>query len=166
MALEAIVPKGDIVDTSIMLNEMSLAINQTLELVDRDFRAVTRTWNTEVVFLIKKAALQGGDLSGSVSTDSKVFMYVSLGTKPHVIKPKNAKVLHFKSMYKPKTKPNTIGSSSGGAFGNDVFSKGVQHPGTEARNFHIEIAQRRQVNIQNFMTAAIMRAIKAAGKGF
>ena len=166
MPFEAIVPDGDIVNTSIMRQQMELAINQTLELVNRDFNATVRTWNTQVVFLVKKAAQIGDRLEGSVTTDSKVYTYVSLGTKPHVIKPKNAKVLRFKGMYKPKTKPNTIGSGSGGAFGDDVFSKGVQHPGTEARNFHLEIAKKRQVNIQNFMTAAIMRAAKAAGKGF
>lgn len=166
MALEAIVPKGDIIDVGIMRQQMELAINQTLQLIDSDLQKTIRTWNTEVVFVVRKASLQGDTLSGSVSTSNLVYKYVSLGTKPHVIKPKNGKVLRFKSMYKPKTKANVIGSHAGGASGDDVFSKGVQHPGTEARNFHKEIAKRRQVNINNLMTAAIMRAIKASKKGF
>lgn len=166
MPFEAIVPDGDIVNVSLMENQLRLAINQTLELINRDFNATTKSWSTEVVFLVKLADRKGDTLEGSVSTTSNVYKYVSLGTKPHVIKPKKAKVLHFQSKYKPKTRVNTIGSGSGGPSGDDVFSMGVQHPGTEARNFHLEIAKKRQVNIQNFVTAAILKATKAAGKGF
>lgn len=166
MALQAIIPSDPLIDVSIMEKELMQAINQTIQLVDSDFQKTIATWNTDVVFLVKTAARKGDSLEGSVTTSSKIYKYVAMGTKPHVIKPKNAKVLKFKSIYKPKTRINTIGSSTGGASGDDVFSQGVQHPGTEARNFHLEIAKRRQTNIQNYMTAAVMHAIKASRKGF
>lgn len=165
MKLEAIVPNNPI-DSNIMVQQLTLAVNQALRDIDNDFQKTINSWTTQVVFLVKTAVITGDRMEGSVSTTSPVYKYVALGTRPHEIKPKKAKFLHFQSGYKPKTRVNTIGSGSGGPFGEDVFSRGVQHPGTEARNFHIEIAKRRQRNLENYVTAALLRAIKAAGKGF
>ena len=44
--------------------------------------------------------------------------YLEFGTKPHVIKPKNAKSLHWQNNLKQ-----------------DVFAKVVHHPGTEPQPF-------------------------------
>jgi hypothetical protein len=44
-------------------------------------------------------------------------LYVELGTPPHIIRPKNAKALHWKSA------------------GKDVFAKRVNHPGTRPNPF-------------------------------
>jgi hypothetical protein len=58
--------------------------------------------------------------------------YVEEGTKPHVIKVKNAKALHFK-----------VG-------GKDVFVKKVNHPGTRAKPFMQPAADKeRPIYIEN-----------------
>lgn len=44
-------------------------------------------------------------------------IYLEFGTAPHIIRPKNAKALHWKSG------------------GNDVFAKVVHHPGTQPQPF-------------------------------
>ncbi len=69
-----------------------------------------------------------------VETD-QLYRYVDLGTRPHVILPRHAPMLHFLSDYQPKTVPGVLGSGSGGAYGEDVFARRVHHPGTEARGF-------------------------------
>lgn len=54
---------------------------------------------------------------GVVFTDVKYAPYVEFGTKPHVIRPKNKKMLAFK-----------VG-------GKMVFARKVNHPGTRAYNY-------------------------------
>ena len=53
-------------------------------------------------------------------------IYVEFGTPPHIIKPKNAKALHWKS--------EGVGPR-GGKVKNDVFAKLVHHPGTRPQPF-------------------------------
>jgi len=53
-------------------------------------------------------------------------LYVEFGTAPHIIKPKNAKALHWKQ--------NAVGPR-GGKIKEDVFAKIVHHPGTKPQPF-------------------------------
>lgn len=54
---------------------------------------------------------------GSVHDNADYALYVHEGTRPHVIRPKNAQALRF-----------NVG-------GREVFAKRVDHPGTKARPF-------------------------------
>jgi hypothetical protein len=63
------------------------------------------------------AKLDRAKLRGSVSNAVKYARYVEEGTRPHVIRPRRAKMLRF-----------TVG-------GRVVFSHGVHHPGTSPRPF-------------------------------
>ena len=56
-------------------------------------------------------------VSGSVRDDADYALYVHEGSRPHLIRPRNAKALRFQ-----------IG-------GRTVFAKLVRHPGTKARPF-------------------------------
>lgn len=149
-------------NTPLMLRELELAVSKTLQVIDADFQKTVRTWERPAAFQIDGPDLIGGDLVGKVFTTSEIYGYVNFGTKPHDIYPKTAKVLRFQSSYKPKTRPNIIGSSGGGASGPDVFSQHVHHPGTEARNFDKEIAVRRQKTLETNVMAAVLRAAKGS----
>ncbi|SHT27460.1 Uncharacterised protein [Mycobacteroides abscessus subsp. abscessus] len=56
-------------------------------------------------------------VSGSVGNNARYAVYVHEGSRPHLIRPRNAKALRFQ-----------IG-------GRTVFAKLVHHPGTKARPF-------------------------------
>lgn len=64
-----------------------------------------------------------GRASGSVEATAEYALYVHEGTRPHVIRPRNAAALHFHWK------------------GREVFAKSVQHPGTRARPFLRNAAQ-------------------------
>ena len=60
---------------------------------------------------------------------------VSSGSGPHIIKPKQAPILSFRPGYRSATRPGTLMSRRAYRSGKAVFSKKVNHPGFEARNF-------------------------------
>jgi hypothetical protein len=62
-------------------------------------------------------SFRNNDLQAIVSAGAGYAVFVELGTKPHVIKPKYRKALRFPVP------------------GGFAFSKGVKHPGTRARYF-------------------------------
>lgn len=165
MGLEAITPDtGSLFNGGLVEQLLTDAVNKTLQVIDRDFAKTTNTWKQQPAFTIKLARNTGGDLEGSVSTSDPVYIYVNSGTVPHDIRPRNAKKLHFLSGYRSKTSRRIIGSHAGGPSGTDVFADVVHHPGTEAREFDQEIAKRRQNDLENNCTAAILQAMKAAGR--
>lgn len=66
-----------------------------------------------------------------------VFKWVDKGTEAHIILPKKpGGMLAFKGGYSAKTAPIArYGVGTGKASGAKVYSRGVFHPGTEAREF-------------------------------
>lgn len=70
----------------------------------------------------------------------KIYIYVTKGTRAHVIRPKRARTLAFmwggKGSYRPKTTPAPSWRGPGVVVGGAMhFAKQVHHPGTKARNF-------------------------------
>ncbi len=76
---------------------------------------------------------------------AKIYTYVDQGTKPHLIIPKNAPYLKFRTGYSPKTLPNparlVLHPQGGKSTGSWVTAKIVHHPGSEARKFSETIAR-------------------------
>jgi len=129
--------------------------------IKQDFEKTTATWDRKVAFETQ-ISLSGG-AQVEVSTSDEIYGYVDLGTRPHVIRPKRAKALRFQSGYVAKTTPGVIGSSAGGPFGDTVFSRGVNHPGTKARNFSKGITELWQTKFKRKMEQAMSSAAKASG---
>ncbi len=155
--LRAIIPK-DVVNAKAFQRELTKAVNDVTSVMVKDFGRTTRTWDHKPKFYQVGA---DGSISGAAGADDKIFEYVTRGTVPHVIRPKRAKILRFNSGYRAKSGSRVIGSHQGGSTGEPVFAKVVHHPGTTAREFEEEIAGRRQRTLENFATAAILRASKA-----
>lgn len=160
--LKAIQPKG--LPTG---EEYARAIEKSVQksagLVLKDLEATVRTWVHKPVFDVT-ITQERGDYGVVAGTDDAIWGYVNKGTKKHAIRPKRSKYLHFSSGYKAKTRPNIIGSVEGGAFGNDVFSKGVLHPGFVGRHFDKAIAKRRQITVQQEVRQAIAIVARKQGK--
>lgn len=123
---------------------MEKAVYKAAGLALRDLEATVRTWTKKPTFDVT-ITKDDGNYSVSAGTDNEIYGYVDKGTKRHAIKPKRGKYLRFSSGHKAKTRVGIIGSIEGGAFGGDVFSRGVMHPGFPGRKFTQKIAQRRQV---------------------
>lgn len=127
-----------------------------------EFKKTTATWDTPVEFemLISTTA---GSFEVLVGTDNDIYRYVNDGTRPHKIRPKNARVLAFPSMYKAKTAPKVIGSVPGGSSGPTVFANEVDHPGTEPRHFDKEIQKKSMPPYRRAMEAGMKRARQVSG---
>lgn len=135
---------------------MQDAVYKAAGLALSDLQATTQTWVHKPKFDVT-ITKDGGDYSVTAGTDDVIYGYVNDGTKPHEIKPKRSKYLHFQSGYKAKTTPGVIKSIPGGAFGNDVFSRGVYHPGFIGRKFDEAIAKRRQVTTEQEISQGIAK---------
>lgn len=143
-----------------VLNELK----SQAKIIVGEYGKTTATWKTQVQFDYSLST-KSGDLTVVVAPNgpgAEVYGYVDDGTEPHDIYPVRAKRLRFLSGYKAKTRPNVIGSTSGGSYGEEVFRMHVRHPGTEARNFSKIIEKRRRAPFRKAMLAAIKRGMEKA----
>lgn len=140
----------------VYLAAMQKATYKAAGLILKDLEATVRTWSTKPTFDLTITE-KGGDYSVVAGTDSEIYKFVDSGTKPHQIKPKRSKYLRFSSGFKAKTRPSIIGSQDGGSFGDAIYSKGVKHPGTKARQFTKVIATRRQKTVEQEISQAIAK---------
>lgn len=139
------------------LNKMSR------EMID-DYKATTRTWETDVKFEVVKE-FNKNDISLLVGTNNLIYQFVDGGTKPHVIKAKTPYGLAFNSKgFKPKTSPNNLNSSNGRkANSGFVRPQQVKHPGIEPRNFSREISRKFEKQFPSRIQSAINRGLKKDG---
>lgn len=102
---------------------------------------VTKTWENKVVFRVQEKQERGVTKFQIVAEGSedalRIFGYVDKGTKPHRIEPKTAEgVLSFWTRFEPRTAPVAKADvGSGRSWGEIVWVRGVDHPGSEAREF-------------------------------
>lgn len=77
--------------------------------------------------------------------NSEIWIFVDQGTKPHKITAKTVRGLRFQGgTYVSKTLARPARTVSGGGYVQNptwVRKESVNHPGTEARNFSVEIAE-------------------------
>ena len=90
-----------------------------------------------------------------IATTDTIYGYVNDGTRPHIIVPRRARVLAFGTGGSPKTAPRVIGSQPGSRGGKMVFTRRVNHPGTEARAFDETIAKKWQREAPQVLQRAI-----------
>ena len=151
-----------IIDEKKLERELHTALKQAGQAIKSDFELTTRSFRERPAFKVWGPTLQGSIMMVSVSTDSGKYRYLDEGTKPHVIRPRRAKMLYFqwggKGSYRSKTKAGVMTSFSGGPSGPMVLRKMVHHPGIEARYFAFGIARKRAPEIQQNIAAAMYRA--------
>jgi len=95
-----------------------------------------------------------------VFTYSQQYRLVNAGARPHSIFPKHAgRMLHFRTGYKPKTRPRLIGSFTGGKFGDYISTPMVHHPGFEGREFDQTIAEEYQETFRDDIQEAIKKGL-------
>ena len=92
--------------------------------------------------------------------NAKIWRFVDEGTKPHIIKAKNAPRLIFQTGYVSKTLAKPARTVSGGGYttGPIISKPVVNHPGNEAREFTKIIAEDIQPEFEKEMENAFRRA--------
>lgn len=128
--------------------EMRAAVREaSAEAVDAEIDTLNegvKRWDNKIVFrrqerivgLLSSEVLQSTWAEGDPKA-LEIFGYVDLGTEPHLIFPKKAGgMLAFNTPYSAMTAPiANFNAGTGKSGSNRVYSKGVLHPGTEARDF-------------------------------
>lgn len=134
------------------------------------FERVTKSWKNAQKFVAQEKITRQ-NVSVNVwptGENSQIWRYVSKGTRPHPIKPKEPGYpLRFKwggtGSYKPRT------TTSGGYRGPGKVVRGktarfmqVNHPGNKARNFERHIARWYAPQFRRTMKNAVSRALRRA----
>lgn len=133
--------------------ELEKALDQAVRETLGKFAATTATWNHK-----PKMEVDREPTARVVGTNDKIYEIVSeTGSKPHTIRPRNKRSLRFRETYRAKTRKGLLGSSSGGASGNVVHAKSVQHPGFEAREFVKAIQEQMDVRMEKLTDEALRK---------
>ena len=144
-----------------VLRAMDNTLTAVAENIKVDFLTTTRTWSEENQpdFKVTKR----GRYKRVIGTDSLIYKFVTLGTKPHTISPKpgGAGVLVFNVPYRAKTAPMQVRSKAGGAGATQVITnRSVEHPGTDARDFHKAIADKWRPKAQTMLERNIANELR------
>lgn len=152
MRVEVIVPK-ELIDTERMMRAIDNTLDQQAAAVKSQFNVTTMTWKNRPTFLMRTTPG-----IREIYTTDLIYKYVSEGTKPHIIVPRNAKALHFFATgFRAKTRIRVIERSNIGATAtqDETFTQLVHHPGTEAREFAEAIAEKWQDELPKQLQRAI-----------
>lgn len=139
----------------------ALELGVTLMLVGA-LRERSANWSTSPVWNSKVSA--GAKITLTLrptGAGAKKWRWVSGGTKRHDITPKRRSYLVFGSGYVPKTLPGgTFAKSGNGEYiGDTVFTKYVDHPGIDARNFEQDVVDEKEGAVNGAIAAAVARAV-------
>jgi hypothetical protein len=147
-----ILPKGEILDARKLKRAKKNALDGAAKGALVDYKVTSQTWSHKPGFTIESPS----DNERIVGTDDDIYGYVDDGTPPHVIVAKPGKVLTWiGANYRAKTKPRVIGSGRGGNDNTIVYTKLVQHPGTDARDFSVTIAEKWEEQLAILLQRAI-----------
>jgi hypothetical protein len=88
------------------------------------------------------------------------WRWIDEGTKPHVITPKVARRLRFKTGYTPGSRRGTLKTTRGRASGKTVYAKKVNHPGISAREWSKTLLKQRRKTFVRNLNRAVKRGIR------
>lgn len=150
MKLLPIAPTTDLFVLPAIARAIRTTLRDVAEDAQRDLAKTVASWERQVTFAI--TTIPEGFL---VTTDDEVWGFVDKGTRPHVIVPRNKKVLFFGPGAQAKTRPRVIASGSGSKGGAKVVAHRVNHPGTEAREFSATLQERYDRELGQRIDAAL-----------
>lgn len=150
-----IIPTLNIPDLATIARE---ELRKEARTVERELGLPTRKWRHQVNFYQK-------DVRGAVEvgTDDAVYNMLDKGTRPHPIRAKKAKSLAFNTVFRAKTKPDSLSSSSGKSAPPVAFPVSVRHPGTKPRNWKRMVAKRSKVRFPAAVNKRILQATRKRG---
>lgn len=135
---KVLLPRKLAVDPAAMARVIANTLNARALDIKVDFGVTVASWEHSVTFSVTSPSTY----ERIVSTEDDIYRMLNKGTPAHRIEPKGGGVLRFTGPFRAKTVPNSISSRSGNKGSAETFSRGVNHPGTEARNWNKAIAKK------------------------
>lgn len=163
--IKAIIPsKAKIVGPAIFEKKIDQVLSTAENDIKKLFRETVSTWKYKVPMYSKRTHKATSWISdiGPRGKGQDLYAWIDLGTKPHIITPKNAPALRFFRGYQARTKPRVIGSGPQRRFGNFVRAMKVKHPGIEPREFSETIGK----HYQPIFYKNLSNAFNVAAKSF
>ena len=155
MKIIPIIPRRATLDAKKQAKLIKIALKNAATAAKVDFRVTTQTWKHQPQFSIDDTS-RSDDYAYEITTDDEIYGYVNFGTRPHIIRPRNRKALSWIGTgYRAKTRPRQIKSNQGSNNNTIVYTKIVQHPGSEAREFDTTIAAKWQDELPKLIQQAI-----------
>ena len=139
-----------------MGNELATRVKGTYD------NEVMDTWESKANF-VKDVKASQALTSVKVKTDSNVYRYLTRGTEPHTIEPKEDNptgLLSYQVDFTPKTIVGTLKSKPGGKSGAYISVPIVEHPGNEARNYEELIIDEQLPWIRDYFTKVLLSTIE------
>jgi hypothetical protein len=122
-------PRSLLLDRRKLERALANAFQAEAERVRADLAATTETWSERPTFEIDAPS----PYRRIITTRNPIWLMLNAGTKPHIIRPKNGKVLTWMgNAYRAKSRVRQLRSNVGGNNNTIVWAKEVQHPGTTA----------------------------------
>ena len=145
-----------------MRADLVAAVVATGKEIDAFFLLTYATFDHKPRFVIENKD-EENKISAAVYTTDQIYAWINDGTKPHVIRPKKAKMLAFPSAFRPKTSKAVLTSGQGYKSSSRVLALQVEHPGTEARSFDERIEKKAIPNFKKRVAAAMKEAADDSG---
>lgn len=133
----------------------------------KDLQKITKTWETQPVFDVRThATISANRLDVTVETDDQRFIWVSEGTKSHMVPKRGMRTMAFRK-YKAKTRVLWVGSVPGGRYGPWIVRRGRWRvSGIKARHYDVALAERYQkIMEQRVYDAMTNEVIALSGHG-
>ena len=157
--------KPDKLKTDAMVREIEKALKEAGEILLDAHKRIVTTWDPPPTFKVStsRVTMNTKRLIVGVSTDDMRWKWTDEGTKPHVIRPKNAKRLMFPTKFSPKSRPGRLQAYAGSSGPPMAVAMEVHHPGTKARDFTGQIRKKRAPQVRGALLRGMQRAVKASG---
>jgi hypothetical protein len=140
VSIEIKIPELLISSDVVRLKIENALVRKTGPELMRQFKKTVVGWDTQINFYQRKANRQDY-VSVTVFTRFKQYAIVNAGSPPHTITSRRGGMLRFQTGYRAATSPRVISSRAKQRSGSFVAARSVQHPGFEARDFDVTIAE-------------------------
>ena len=139
ISIRVVMPAKALLNPKALTQAIENGLDSAAVGIRSEFQRTVMTWDHKPKFAID--AYPGKRV---IYTDDEIYGYVSGGTRPHIIRVKNAKMLHFyRTGFRAKSSVNSLRANQGKRASQDeTFVKSVKHPGTAARDFDKQIQMR------------------------
>lgn len=166
--VKAIIPKE--FDTQAVMDTLRAEVKKFAPFLVKDFEQTTAGWTGEKPKFTPVIKPQAGQIVLEIRVlgpehGREKWHWLNAGTKPHKIRPKNAKSLKFPGgHYSAGSTPGSIHTSRARrGSGPSVHAMEVNHPGTKARGWTAILVKENQRPFERWMRAAMKKAARESG---
>lgn len=120
----------------------------------RELQRATATWKNPL-----QLEIDDTDEGATISTDDQRYEWVDEGTKPHDIRPRNARVLRFLPGNGVRSEIARRKNNAARRDAQAVYTRQVRHPGIKPRSITERVMAKRRIPIVSAVEDAVEKAI-------